>query len=169
PGARRVRDLPRRHDRLVRHPRALNAAICLVFSPIAPMSKGTEGRPADDWVSLLQAGGSMRSRSLAGLFLCLWSLPAAAEIKMIGKPKVGFDADGSAGLDIAAPAAPDGFSVKEENGKVIFTLKMTAIDHGIELRNHHMCDKFADCEKFPTATLTIERSAIPIPTDGEKK
>ena len=111
----------------------------------------------------------MRSRSLAGLILCLWSLPAAAEIKMIGKPKVGFDADGSAGLDIAATAAPDGFSVKEENGKVIFTIKMTSIDTGIELRNHHMCDKFAECEKYPTATLTIERSALPIPTTEEKK
>jgi polyisoprenoid-binding protein YceI len=59
--------------------------------------------------------------------------------------------------------------VKEENGKVIFTIKMTSIDTGIELRNHHMCDKFAECEKYPTATLTIERSALPIPTTEEKK
>jgi polyisoprenoid-binding protein YceI len=48
-------------------------------------------------------------------------------------------------------------------------VKMTSIDTGIDLRNHHMCDKFADCEKFPTATLTIDKSAFPIPTTEEKK
>jgi polyisoprenoid-binding protein YceI len=111
----------------------------------------------------------MRFRSLAALILVSWSVPALAECKMIGKPKVGFDADGSAGLDIAATVAADAFSMKEANGKLVFSIKMTAIDTGIELRNHHMCDKFAECEKFPTATLTIDRSALPIPTTEDKK
>jgi polyisoprenoid-binding protein YceI len=94
-------------------------------------------------------------------------LTASAEIKMIGKPKVGFDADGTTGLDIDASASS--FAVKEENGKVIFTVEVSSIDTGIDLRNHHMCEKFMECAKFPTVQLVINRSDLPIPTTEEKK
>ena len=54
-------------------------------------------------------------------------------------------------------------------GKV--KLKLSALDTGIELRNHHMKEKYLEVEKFPEAELTIPSIEIgkkdEVPWEGE--
>lgn len=106
-----------------------------------------------------------RTPFIAVVSLALWSTTAAAELKIIGKSKVGFDAQGPGGLEI--PGKTNDLSVTDNGDKVVFTVKMDTVSTGIDLRDNHMCDKYAHCEKYPVVTLTMNRSDIPLPEDGD--
>ena len=77
---------------------------------------------------------------------------------------VGFECTGPAGFKITGKTTELG--VTEENGNVVVTVGLGKLSTGIDLRDHHMRDKYLEVGKFPTTTLTIARSALKVPATG---
>ena len=46
---------------------------------------------------------------------------------------------------------------------VVITVPLANLSTGIGLRDHHMKEKYLEVQKYPSATLTIARSALKFP------
>jgi len=87
----------------------------------------------------------------------------------LGKPSdsvVGFQAIGPAGLKIAGKTAE--LTVMDEGDSVSIVVPLANLKTGIEVRDHHMRDKYLEVEKFPSAKLTVKRSELKLPAAGER-
>ena len=58
-------------------------------------------------------------------------------------------------------------SVADDGENVVITVPLGNLTTGIGLRDHHMKEKYLEVPKYPSATLTIARSALKFPHDGE--
>jgi polyisoprenoid-binding protein YceI len=80
-------------------------------------------------------------------------------------PRVGFHAVGPAGLTIDGTTTE--LSAAEQGGNLVVTVPLGNLSTGIALRDHHMKEKYLEVGKYPTAVLTVARSALKVPATGE--
>ncbi len=103
----------------------------------------------------------------AGVAVGLVSVSAAsrAALSTATESKVSFGAAGPAGMKIEG-STPD-LSVTDDGVNVVVTVPLANLSTGIGLRDHHMKEKYLEVQKYPSATLTIARSALKFPKGAE--
>jgi len=79
---------------------------------------------------------------------------------------VNFLASGPAGMKIEG-STPD-LSVADQGDNIVITVPLANLTTGISLRDRHMKEKYLEVAKYPTATLTVARSALKLPSGGDK-
>ncbi len=96
-------------------------------------------------------------------------LAANAALKVDGKPKVSFFATGSPGfLDIEGTT--NTVTAADDGTKLSFTVPMTSVKTGIDLRDEHMNNEYVKVAEFPNAILTVDKAAVQWGANvGEKK
>ncbi|MBK8213431.1 MAG: YceI family protein [Myxococcales bacterium] len=88
-------------------------------------------------------------------------LVGSAHAKLSGSGgSVEFTATGPAGLKIVGTTSQ--ITVREDGANVVVTVPLAGLDTGIALRNKHMREKYLEVDKFPTAELTVARSALKV-------
>jgi polyisoprenoid-binding protein YceI len=87
-----------------------------------------------------------------------------AALSSAGDTHVAFEATGPAGLKIDGTTAD--LSVAEADGNVVVTVPLANLSTGISLRDHHMREKYLEVPKYPTAVLTVPKSALKVPAAG---
>ncbi|MED5371393.1 MAG: YceI family protein [Myxococcota bacterium] len=107
----------------------------------------------------------LRAPHLAPLLLLAPAL-AFAGWSVDGKHKVGFHADGPAGFAIDGVA--EEFTVSETDSALVFTVPVSAVTTGIDLRDDHM-RKYAGAEQHPNVLLSIPNDQITWPDEENKK
>lgn len=108
----------------------------------------------------------LRTLLFASLLLGL-SAPAdaLAGYSVFGTPNVKFNATGSPGfLDIEGVG--NTMTLADDGNTLLFTVPMTTVSTGIELRDDHMWNEFITVGAFPDATLSMVRSSVSLPTTG---
>jgi len=83
-----------------------------------------------------------------------------------GKSKITFHADGPAGFSI--DGASQEFSITETKESLVFSVPVSSISTGIDLRDDHM-RTYAEAETYPTVTLTLPKDQLNFPAQGQKK
>lgn len=98
--------------------------------------------------------------------LCATTLVVTADaaFTLIDTPKVEFLATATAGLKISGQSAD--LTAAENNGILTLTAALTDLKTGIGLRDHHL-RKYLETEKYPAATLIVDRAVLTIPDDGQ--
>jgi len=95
--------------------------------------------------------------------LALRSGPADAGVGISGTPKVSFFAVGSPGaLDIEG--VTNSITVADDGTNLTFTVPMSTVSSGIDLRDEHMNDKFVQIAQFPNVTLVLPKASVTWPT-----
>jgi polyisoprenoid-binding protein YceI len=99
--------------------------------------------------------------------VALFALPVAASaapLKVTGKPKVSFFAEGNPGaLDIEG--VTNQIAVADDGATLTFTVPMDTISTGIDLRDEHMKSKFLHTDKYPTVSLSAPRTSLTFPAN----
>lgn len=112
-----------------------------------------------------------RSRLAAAALLAALALPFAADaaVTVTGKPKVSFFATGSPGfLDIEGETSK--ITAADDGARLTFTVPMTSVSTGIDMRDEHMNNEYVQVAQFPNAVLAFDKAAVTWPTaTGEKK
>ncbi len=109
-----------------------------------------------------------RSTLLALVTAALGSAPALAAPAVTGTPKVGFVATGGMLIpDIEGTTSA--LTVANDGTALLFTVGLSNLTSGIDLRDEHMKGKYLEVPSFPHATLKIERSALSFPASGGEK
>jgi polyisoprenoid-binding protein YceI len=93
------------------------------------------------------------------------SAVASADFKLIDKPEVAFQVGGPGGLKIEG--ASGDLKASESGGKLTLTASVTNLKTGIGLRDDHL-KKYIGAEKYPAATLVIDRSKLKLPDDNQE-
>lgn len=104
--------------------------------------------------------------SLSAILLGALLVPTAASaaMKVEGKPKVAFFAQGNPGaLDIEG--VTDQIAAKDDGTSLTFDVPLDSISTGIDLRDDHMKKNFLETGKFPNATITLPKGAIAWPAE----
>jgi polyisoprenoid-binding protein YceI len=101
--------------------------------------------------------------ALAALTVALAA--SADSYDVVGKSDIGFTATGPGGLKINGTA--DNLTAFEQGDKLVFKASLKNVKTGIGLRDKHT-KKYLDTEKWPDASLTVDKSAIKMPEDGKK-
>ena len=106
--------------------------------------------------------------SIAALGASLFavSLAAHAALSSPTDARVSFQAGGSAGMHVEGSTAE--LAVSEQDGNLLLTVPLANLTTGIGLRDRHMRETYLEVQKYPTAVLTIARSAVRAPQSGEK-
>ena len=89
-----------------------------------------------------------------------------AAISSPSDTRVSFHASGPAGLAIDGKT-PD-LLVAEQDGNLVITVPLANLSTGIDLRDRHMKEKYLEVPKYPNAVLTVARTALKVPSSGEK-
>ena len=87
-----------------------------------------------------------------------------AALTSASETKVSFVATGPAGLSIEG-TTPD-LTASEQNGNLVVNVPLANLTTGIGLRDKHMKEKYLEVAKYPSAVLTIARSALKVPAAG---
>jgi polyisoprenoid-binding protein YceI len=88
----------------------------------------------------------------------LFSALAAAKLAAATGSAVSFNATGPAGLNIEGKTST--LNVKDDGTEATFSVPLNTVKTGIALRDTHMCEKYLECGKYPTADLKIKRSDV---------
>src|SRR5580693_2415643 len=99
--------------------------------------------------------------ALAGL-----ATEARAALSSASDSHVTFEGKGPAGFKVTGTTTD--LSVAEGDGNVVITVPLANLNTGIDLRDHHMREKYLEVPKYPSAVLTIARSALRVPAGGER-
>jgi polyisoprenoid-binding protein YceI len=89
-----------------------------------------------------------------------------AALSAAGNTHVSFQAAGPAGMKIEGTTAD--LAVAEQDGNLVITVPLANLTTGIGLRDKHMKEKYLEIGKYPSAVLTVSRSAIKVPSSGEQ-
>lgn len=89
---------------------------------------------------------------------------AEAKLKTEGTSEASFRAWGPAGMQIIG-RTPD-LTVSEEADHVKIDVALARLTTGIDLRDHHMRDKYLEVGKFPNAELIIDRKTLKLSGDA---
>lgn len=101
----------------------------------------------------------------AALLALSLSAVASADFKLIDQPEVGFQVGGPGGLKITGSSAD--LKGSEAGGKITLTASVTNLKTGIGLRDEHL-KKYIGADKYPSATLVIDRSKLKLPDDNQE-
>jgi polyisoprenoid-binding protein YceI len=91
-------------------------------------------------------------------------LTASAALSATGTPSVSFTGVGPGGLKIVGSTGE--LSVAGSPDTITVTVPLGQLTTGIGLRDSHMRDKYLQVATYPTATLTVPRSALNLPAAG---
>lgn len=103
--------------------------------------------------------------SIVAASLLLVSSTAFAKLAVKGTPAVNFDATGPGGMVIAGKTAD--LTIADDGKIAVFTVPLKNLETGISLRDKHMKEKYLEVEKYPDATLKLDRGQITIPAKGK--
>jgi polyisoprenoid-binding protein YceI len=98
------------------------------------------------------------------LVVCAASTDSHAALASASDSKVGFQASGPAGLKIEGTTSD--LTVADGGGNIVLTVPLANLTTGIGLRDKHMKEKYLEVDKYPTAILTVARSALKFPAAG---
>ena len=104
-----------------------------------------------------------RLGSAVALVLAL-SSAAGAAVTQTGPAAASFTGKGPAGFKLEGKS--DQVLVKQDGTRVAVSVPLATLDTGIEVRNRHMREKYLETDKYPNATLLVERSSIKLPAEG---
>lgn len=90
---------------------------------------------------------------------------AGGKCRVIDKPEVKFTAKGPAGLKIEGTG--DNLTADDDGKRILLKASVQNLKTGIGLRDNHT-RKYLEAEKFPEATLKVDRSALKFPEDQKK-
>ncbi len=110
----------------------------------------------------LQRSMALFGISLAGAAI---ALVAEAGLSGISDPVVTFRAVGPAGLHIDGKESQ--LEVGDDGQKVTLVVPVSGFETGIALRDRHMKEKYLETQKYPTATLSIPRASLRLPTSSD--
>jgi polyisoprenoid-binding protein YceI len=91
---------------------------------------------------------------------------ARAALSAASESRVSFEGKGPAGFKIGGTT--NELTIAEADGNVVITVPLANLNTGIDLRDHHMREKYLEVPKFPVAVLTVSRSALRVPPPGER-
>lgn len=107
----------------------------------------------------------LRNFLVAAAIALTVATPVYAAMRVDGKPKVSFFATGSPGwLDIEGVASS--MSAADDGTKLTFTVPMTSVSTGIDMRDDHMNNEFVQVDKFPNAVLSFAKADVKWPAAG---
>jgi polyisoprenoid-binding protein YceI len=104
---------------------------------------------------------AVASASLLGL-----SAGAQATLSAPTEQHVSFVASGPAGMKIEGSTSE--LSLADQGDNIVITVPLANLSTGIGLRDRHMRDKYLEVPKYPSATLSVARSALKVPSAGDK-
>jgi len=105
---------------------------------------------------------TMLRTGLVGVSVLLVSLLASAKFSKAGSDSLTkFRVGLTVGPEIEGKTTE--LNVTEQDDKVLIVVPLANLDTGIGLRNKHMREKSLEVQKFPTAELTVPRSALRLP------
>lgn len=90
------------------------------------------------------------------------AVTAAAKLTRTGTPQVAFHASGPAGMRIVGTTSD--LEVDDRGAKITIRVPLRNLATGISMRDHHMREKYLQIGSFPNAELTVDRSALRMPT-----
>lgn len=97
------------------------------------------------------------------------SSPASAGYTLGGAAKVSFTASGGM-LIPDIPGETTALTLTDDGTRLTFTVPMSTVKTGIDLRDEHMLTRYVEVAKYPDATLTLPLSTLVLPQkDGETK
>jgi len=104
-----------------------------------------------------------RSLFVAAVSASLFSLSVAghAALTSSSDAHVTFRASGPAGMTIQGTTTD--LKVSEDGGNVVVDVPLANLNTGIDLRDHHMKEKYLEVPKFPSTTLVVARTALKFP------
>jgi len=111
--------------------------------------------------ALLRVRSRFAALALAGL---CFATAAHAAFAGIGDSTSEFLAVGPGGLKIEGKGT--GVSVAEAGGNLTVTAAVNGLKTGMSLRDDHL-KKAINADKHPNATLTVARSQLQVPADGQ--
>ena len=79
---------------------------------------------------------------------------------------VNFLASGPAGMKIEGTT--NDLTRAEQGDNVVITVPLANVTTGIGLRDRHMKEKYLEIAKYPSATLSVARSALKMPAGADK-
>jgi polyisoprenoid-binding protein YceI len=99
---------------------------------------------------------------------CLFSVTVAGHAALSSPTgtQVTFRAAGPAGLSIEG-TTPD-LKAAEDGGNLVIVVSLANLTTGIGLRDQHMKNRYLEVARYPESTLTIARSALKLPSGGER-
>ena len=89
------------------------------------------------------------------------AVTADAKLTRTGTPQVAFHASGPAGMRIVGTTSD--LDVDDQGSKIVIKVPLRNLTTGIQLRDHHMRDKYLQVGSYPNAELTVDRSAMRFP------
>jgi polyisoprenoid-binding protein YceI len=101
--------------------------------------------------------------SLVGLVCLVPGLAGAA--LQASEAKVGFTCLGPGGLHISGTGSE--LQLQDKGDVLVVTVPLGAVTTGIDLRDTHMREKYLETGQYPTAELSVPRSGVKFPADGE--
>jgi polyisoprenoid-binding protein YceI len=105
---------------------------------------------------------------LASLCALTFASVAAAKLARTGGASASFRAVGPGGTHIEGKTSE--LQLADDGTNVTVTVPLGNLRTGIDLRDRHMKEKYLEVDKFPTATLTVARGSLKLPTaDAEVK
>jgi len=109
-----------------------------------------------------------RSLGIAVVFAVSVGLSTHAQAAISGCTDchVSFQASGPAGMKIEG-TTPD-LTVADQGDNILITVPLANLTTGIGLRDRHMKEKYLEIAKYPSATLTVARSALKLPSGADK-
>jgi polyisoprenoid-binding protein YceI len=105
---------------------------------------------------------------VASITLSLLGLTPVARAALSGpsESRVSFQAWGPAGMKIEG-TTPD-LSLADQGDNIVITVPLANLGTGISLRDRHMKEKYLEVQKYPSATLSISRTALKLPSGEDK-
>jgi hypothetical protein len=95
--------------------------------------------------------------------------PAHAGFTLGGTPKVSFMASGGM-LVPDIPGETSALTVTDDGTTLTFTVPMSTVKTGIDLRDEHMLQRYVEVAKYPDATLRVPIASLVLPgKDGETR
>lgn len=113
---------------------------------------------------------SLRNFLVATVLVGGLALPtiAAAGLKTTGKPAVSFFAEGSPGfLDIEGTSST--LTTTDDGTKLTFTVPMSTVKTGIDLRDDHMNNEYVQIATYPNAVMTLNKADVKWPDASTSK
>jgi polyisoprenoid-binding protein YceI len=112
----------------------------------------------------VKSSGLLRTTLATSLLLSV-AFVADAKLARSGTPAVVFRASGPAGMKIQGTTSD--LDVDDQGAKIVVKVPLKNLSTGISLRDEHMRNKYLEVGSYPNAELTVDRSAIHIPSGSD--
>lgn len=105
---------------------------------------------------------NLKHMLLAALLL---ASPSFAGVERSGDASVAFTGKGPAGFKLEGKT--NEVTIKDHGDKVVFSVPLSTLKTGIDLRDRHMQEKYLEVSKHPEAVLEVLWTSIKLPENGQ--